>query len=80
MRLLSDTFEEQSIFNVVVGPLGRGKSWKYIYMYMITQNLGNDVAHVHYHPCNEYQAVFFPPPPELKKQPGDEANTVCELL
>ncbi len=25
----------------------------------ITQILGNCVAHVHEHPCNEHQAVFF---------------------
>ena len=28
--------------------------------YTITKNLGNAVAHAHYHPCNEYQAIISP--------------------
>ena len=42
--------------------------------YTITQILGNAAAHVHYHPCSEYQAVFLPSALLEKKRPGDEAS------
>ena len=47
--------------------------------YTITQILGNAAAHVHYHPCSEYQAVFLPSALLEEKRPGDEASIgVCQ--
>ena len=48
--------------------------------YTITQILGNAAAHVHYHPCSEYQAVFLPSALLEKKRPGDEANIPLTTL
>lgn len=39
----------------------------------------NNLAHAHYHPCNEYQAAFSSSPLHTKKRPGDEASSACAV-
>ena len=64
-------------------PTSYGKSLCYHKLLTFTQNLGNAVAHAHYHPWNEYQATFPPPPPKLsyiKKRLGDEARLGWDMV
>ena len=52
-------FTSRVIVNLQVYELVYGKIYSGLLKYTIAQIMDNAIAHSHYRPCNEYQAVFF---------------------